>query len=132
MKNSEILQFREILESRKEEAQQRLSRLNNETRSLDLDPRDSGDQSIATISKESLFQQNSQHRGQLRSIEAALTRIEAGTFGRCSSCNGDIAPRRLRALPWTEHCIICQEMLEQQSRPGELRRYDEILWREAG
>jgi RNA polymerase-binding transcription factor len=132
MKHIEIQQFKQILESRRDEAYHQLHRLGNETRSLDLDARDSGDQSIATISKESLFQQNSQRLGQLRSIEAALARVDEGTYGVCASCGEDIATRRLQALPWTEHCLRCQELLEQQTSSGQAPGFDDTMWRQAG
>ena len=131
MTNAQIQQLKTLLESRRDEVYRRLNRLTDETRSLDQDARDSGDQSIATVSKESLFQQNSQHRNQLRSIEAALARIDDGTFGVCETCGDEIAPRRLHALPWTEHCLRCQEMLEQQSEPRLARGLEEIVWRRA-
>ena len=40
-------------------------------------------------------------------IEAALRRIEAGTFGLCQSCAQPIAPERLEALPWAQDCVAC-------------------------
>jgi DnaK suppressor protein len=40
-------------------------------------------------------------------IEAALQRIEDGSFGRCSSCGKEINPERLEALPWASDCIDC-------------------------
>ena len=131
MNNAEIQEFKRVLESRRDEACHRLNRISDETRSLDQDARDSGDQSIATVSKEALFQQNSQRRNQLRSIEAALSRIQDGTFGICETCSHEIAPRRLQAVPWTEHCIRCQEMQEQQADPRMSRGLEEIVWRRA-
>jgi DnaK suppressor protein len=40
-------------------------------------------------------------------IEAALKRIEAGSFGSCQVCGKPIAPERLEALPWAPDCIDC-------------------------
>ena len=40
-------------------------------------------------------------------IEAALKRIDAGTFGLCQICGKPIAPERLEALPWATDCIDC-------------------------
>jgi len=40
-------------------------------------------------------------------IEAALERIEAGTFGTCQICGKPIAPERLEALPSALDCIDC-------------------------
>lgn len=47
-------------------------------------------------------------RAQLEQIEAALARIDDGTYGRCERCGADIAPDRLEALPWAALCIDCQ------------------------
>lgn len=131
MNHAEIQEFKRVLESRRDEACHRLNRLSDETRSLDHDARDSGDQSIATISREALFQQNSQRRNQLRSIEAALARIQDGTFGICETCSHEIAPRRLQAVPWTDHCIRCQEMREREASPHLDRGLEEVGWRRA-
>ncbi len=39
--------------------------------------------------------------------EAALQRIDKGTYGRCESCGGAIGRQRLLALPATRYCIAC-------------------------
>jgi RNA polymerase-binding protein DksA len=46
-------------------------------------------------------------RTQLHEVEAALARLEAGTYGACRSCGNPIAPERLRAIPWVSYCIDC-------------------------
>jgi RNA polymerase-binding protein DksA len=50
---------------------------------------------------------------QLALVEAALARLDAGTFGRCTRCGKPIAPARLEALPWAEHCIDCARLIAQ-------------------
>jgi DnaK suppressor protein len=45
---------------------------------------------------------------QLELVDAALARIDAGTFGACQRCHQPIAAERLDALPWAAHCIECQ------------------------
>jgi RNA polymerase-binding protein DksA len=42
---------------------------------------------------------------QLREVEAALQRIEDGTYGTCSACGKPIPVERLEAVPWTTLCI---------------------------
>ncbi len=44
---------------------------------------------------------------ELRDVEEALVRIDAGTWGRCLQCGGAIGRDRLRALPDAKHCISC-------------------------
>ena len=48
-------------------------------------------------------------------IESALRRLESGTYGHCSDCDGVIAWARLRALPFAEACRDCQERRDQAS-----------------
>ena len=45
----------------------------------------------------------------LQAIEAALQRIEDGTFGLCRDCGEEVAAARLNAIPWTRVCIDCKE-----------------------
>jgi DnaK suppressor protein len=49
-------------------------------------------------------------------VQEALARIDAGTFGRCESCGGVIAPARLRARPVTTLCIECKREAELRER----------------
>ncbi|MET1065106.1 MAG: TraR/DksA C4-type zinc finger protein [Arthrobacter sp.] len=46
-----------------------------------------------------------QSRQGLAQIDAALERIEAGTYGICAVCGERIAEGRLEARPWTPYCI---------------------------
>src|SRR6185295_6419478 len=44
----------------------------------------------------------------LRAIEEAIHRIDQGIYGICVECEGEIAPARLEAVPWTRVCIDCK------------------------
>jgi DnaK suppressor protein len=52
---------------------------------------------------------------ELAVIDAALARIEAGTYGQCTDCGVAIAAGRLEASPDAPRCIHCQEKVERQS-----------------
>jgi DnaK suppressor protein len=54
----------------------------------------------------------SQARQQLAAIDAALARLEAGSYGTCTTCGGPIAEARLAARPAAATCITCA------ARPG--------------
>jgi RNA polymerase-binding transcription factor DksA len=41
----------------------------------------------------------------LAEIAAARARLDTGTYGRCEVCRGPIGDDRLRAIPWTRHCV---------------------------
>ena len=51
---------------------------------------------------------------QLALVDAALARIEDGTFGSCVRCGQPIAPERLDALPWAPRCIDCQRLADRE------------------
>ena len=44
----------------------------------------------------------------LRAIEAALGRVEDGSYGVCTMCEGEISQARLKAVPWTSLCLACK------------------------
>lgn len=44
----------------------------------------------------------------IREIDAALARIDAGTYGHCTECDRAIGPDRLEALPAAALCMSCQ------------------------
>jgi DnaK suppressor protein len=41
----------------------------------------------------------------LAEIERAEQKIADGTYGSCDVCGDDIAPARLEARPWANHCL---------------------------
>jgi DnaK suppressor protein len=47
---------------------------------------------------------------QLEAVDAALERLDEGTFGTCRSCSRPIAEERLEARPWAALCIDCQRL----------------------
>jgi DnaK suppressor protein len=49
----------------------------------------------------------------LAEIDAALLRIDDGTFGVCSACGGPIGEARLEAVPYATLCIDDQRALER-------------------
>ena len=47
----------------------------------------------------------------LAEIEAAIARLDDGTYGACQRCGQQIAPARLEALAWAAFCIDCQRIV---------------------
>jgi DnaK suppressor protein len=45
----------------------------------------------------------------VRRLRSAIDRIDNGAYGICLECEDEIAPKRLKAIPWAELCISCQE-----------------------
>jgi len=44
---------------------------------------------------------------ELKDVEEALLRIDAGRWGRCLKCGGAIGRDRLRAVPDARFCLPC-------------------------
>ena len=74
----------------------------------------------------------------LREVQAALCRMDAGTFGVCVECQENINLKRLNAVPWASSCLVCQEAADREqeapwgevdtsSRHGSLKRLRRIL-----
>ncbi|HEX9306624.1 MAG TPA: TraR/DksA family transcriptional regulator [Anaeromyxobacter sp.] len=55
-------------------------------------------------------------RQEVRQIDAALARLEAGEYGICRDCEQEIDPRRLDALPYALFCTECAARRER--KPG--------------
>jgi len=54
--------------------------------------------------------------GQLEAVEAALARLDDGTYGACIDCGRPVAPGRLEAIPWAARCIECQGRHDRERR----------------
>jgi len=46
-------------------------------------------------------------KSEMQEIRLALSRIESGHYGTCTSCGGTIPKDRLAALPYVSTCIKC-------------------------
>lgn len=57
----------------------------------------------------------SNDRELLFKIESALKRVESKIFGLCTQCSKYIPLVRLKAIPYVETCLKCQEELEKKS-----------------
>jgi DnaK suppressor protein len=53
---------------------------------------------------------------EIEAIDRALTKIEAGSYGRCERCGKEIPIARLQAIPWVATCLACSEASEALKR----------------
>jgi RNA polymerase-binding transcription factor DksA len=89
------------LTERRESLNRRLDTLGDELPSDVVDgSRDLGDPELVRSQYETT-------RAQLLEVDAALERIDAGTYGRCVECDGRVNLERLEALPATALCLSC-------------------------
>ena len=52
----------------------------------------------------------------LNRINIAMEKLETNTFGQCELCNKKIAKVRLKAVPYAELCVPCQEKQEKKKK----------------
>ncbi|MCP4364112.1 MAG: hypothetical protein GY800_02285, partial [Planctomycetes bacterium] len=52
---------------------------------------------------------------ELKSIDAALEKLQDKTFGICETCDKKITKARLMALPYARLCLGCQQMEELEA-----------------
>ena len=77
---------------------------------------DPGDMSQAIEERHTATVKKDKFERQLREIEAALRRIEDGTYGICEETGEDIEEKRLLAIPWTRFSVEGAESRERASR----------------
>jgi RNA polymerase-binding protein DksA len=64
-----------------------------------------GDAAAVTLDREIDYTLEENSGQVLSEIDAALKRIDDGTYGICTVCGKEIAPERLEAYPWASLCI---------------------------
>jgi RNA polymerase-binding protein DksA len=81
-----------------------------EEESLDNHP---ADVATATYMRELDYtlEDNTEHV--IAEIDAALGRIDEGTYGTCVRCGSTIAEERLEAMPYATMCIECKRLDER-------------------
>ena len=52
----------------------------------------------------------------LKQIDAALRRLDEGSYGDCFECGAEISEARLRALPFAVRCRDCEQSREADER----------------
>ncbi len=114
MEKKRLEHFKRTLEERQQALRRNVSRVEMDGRNAEEGTaQDIADKAAVSYNKEFLFHQSNSERQLLAMVEGALSRIREGSFGECISCGKEINPKRLDAVPWTRHCIECQEKLEQ-------------------
>ncbi len=114
MDKKKLETFKKKLETRQQELRQMVTRNQKDGRAADEEAtQDVADRAASSYTKEFLFSQSNNDRQLLNMVEGALARIREGSFGECVSCGKEINAKRLEAVPWTRHCIECQEKAEK-------------------
>ena len=81
--------------------------------STDDNADDFADRANNSYNRELMFTLSDSEREALLRVEDAFKRLDSGQYGSCEHCGRQIGLQRLRAVPWTHHCISCQELEEK-------------------
>jgi len=74
---------------------------------------DLADKASSAYTKEFLYSLSNTDREVLQKVDEALARLDRGEFGTCGECGVELNRRRLEAVPWASHCVVCQEKIEK-------------------
>ncbi len=119
----ELNEFKKIILKRKEEVSADLKQVSEDT--LKKSPKDASgdisgysfhmaDAATDNYDREFSFGLASSEREMIHGLDDALKRIEEGNFGICEDCKVRIPKTRLKALPWAQLCIKCQQKREKK------------------
>ena len=120
MDKEKLEHYRKLLETRRANLRESVARSEEDGRAAQTpdSAQDIADRASSSYQKEFLFARSNNDRQFLQMVEHALSNIAEGTYGECEQCGNAINERRLEAVPWARHCIVCQEKLER----GELEQ----------
>jgi RNA polymerase-binding protein DksA len=72
-----------------------------------------GETATATLDRQIDYTLEENSTQVLLEIDAALGRIEDGSYGTCTRCGAEIPQGRLDAKPWASLCIDCKRDAER-------------------
>jgi len=101
-------EIRQALLERRSKLARRVTRIETDVRHQDapLDP-DAEEQVVQLENDPVLGALDESGRRELGEIDAALRRLEEGSYGACVRCGKPIDAARLRVLPAASHCAKC-------------------------
>jgi DnaK suppressor protein len=79
---------------------------------------DTGDDAVADVLADLNVAHLVAEYDELRDLDAALLRVESGTYGDCIDCGEPIPFERLETMPTALRCVDCQEKFEQEANRG--------------
>lgn len=114
MKHEILDKFKELFEEQKKSLAYSTAILNEDFHIQKDETLDDVD--LTSVEMESSMRMRLRNRQglYLKKIDAALAKIEDGSFGCCEDCGEDIELKRLEARPTATLCISCKEATERK------------------
>ena len=106
-------QLREQQEGLRAEVQEERAKSDNERdRRSAREVQDRGDEANTDQWREANAAMIDHHVDEISGIQAALSRVQSGTYGLCVDCGEAIGFQRLQAYPSANRCVRCQSKVE--------------------
>jgi DnaK suppressor protein len=105
--------YRQRLLAQQQQLVRRIFALDADLQSISTREIEYGDRAQAEMPEELLDKLDAQSRREWDELQAALARMEAGTYGQCETCGHALPPARLDTLPMARRCVHCQEQAER-------------------
>ena len=114
MPKKELEKYRKLLQEKKTSLLADLAKTKHaEEETTEESTQDIADKAVSSYTREFLYSLNDTERNTMQQIDQALSRIEDGSYGLCLNCGSPMSEKRLTAIPWSRHCVDCQELAEK-------------------
>ncbi|MBI4978336.1 MAG: TraR/DksA family transcriptional regulator [Spirochaetes bacterium] len=117
MNQKSLKKFKDVLVKEKQEVMEELLQENESYNSLkEQEEVDILDVAFQAYEKQLLVGLSQNEKNRLERINAALKRIQEGTYGQCADCGCDIEENRLDAIPHALRCVKCSAKQEEEKK----------------
>jgi len=108
-KRTELLARREAYVAEAAQVTASALELTDDTSSQDMADEDGfGEADTLSVERDRLLVVAADAAARVAEIDAALVRVEAGTYGTCDACHQPIPEARLEAVPEATLCVRCK------------------------
>ena len=108
-----LAEYKTQLEQEKKRLTELLVRTHNHLHKDEPVSADFAEQANETNNDEVVDALDFEAKLEIAQVKHALQRIENGSFGSCETCDKEVQPERLDAIPYVANCIDCATKLEQ-------------------
>jgi DnaK suppressor protein len=100
--------IRSTLLDRRRTIERRVGRVQTDVRHQDAPLEADSEEQVVQLENDAVLDAlDASGRRELADIDRALERLEAGKYGHCDACGGEIPAARLRAKPAATTCVDC-------------------------
>jgi DnaK suppressor protein len=109
-----VEEFRRRLQEARREILRTVAKTDEELATLEAHQAGGPSEDVATeVASAVLSRLEGREKHELDAISEARARLTTGTYGVCEDCHRPIPLARLRAMPVTHYCVVCQHRAER-------------------